>query len=265
MSLTKANNNSAPITAINSIAFPPFTSKGGILVGTSNYILSNVAVGSDGYLLTADSTQPTGIKWAAAPVSLPDQTSNSGKYLTTNGSTASWSYINTIGGSGTAGVAGTWNQTVTAPTATTQLNYEGYLYATKVYNAVFNDYAEYFEKADETVQPGDIISINKNGSGYVKSYGEYDNLVVGVYSDDFAQCIGGKGDGHDDENFIAVGMAGRVRIKVTGDINPGDLIVASSIPGVGMTGFKNGCIIGKALESHSGPEVSRIKCLILNA
>ena len=90
MSLTKVNNNSAPVTAINSISIPPFTTKGGILVGSSSYALVNLSVGIDGYLLTADSTQVAGIKWAPAPVSLPDQTSNSGKYLTTNGSTASW-------------------------------------------------------------------------------------------------------------------------------------------------------------------------------
>jgi hypothetical protein len=36
-----------------------------------------------------------GITWAAAPVSLPSQTGNSGKYLTTDGSTASWATITT--------------------------------------------------------------------------------------------------------------------------------------------------------------------------
>jgi hypothetical protein len=291
MSLTRINNNSSRITRVNNVYYPGDATKGGIFVGISGTDQINLPVGSDGYLLTADSTQTSGIKWAAAPVSLPAQTGNTGKYLTTDGTTASWasvvalptqtgnsgkilttdgtnaswSYLNSIGGSGVAGTAGTWNTTVTAPTGTTQLNYEGYLYATKVYNAVFNDYAEYFEKADNTVTPGDIISINKNGEGYVKSQGYCDNLVVGVYSDDYAQCIGGKGDGNDDINFISVGMAGRVRVKVTGNINPGDLLVSSEIPGVAVAGNKQGCVIGKALESHSGEEIHRIKCLILNA
>jgi len=37
--------------------------------------------------LTLSSGVPT---WAAAPISLPSQTGNSGKFLTTNGSSASW-------------------------------------------------------------------------------------------------------------------------------------------------------------------------------
>ena len=125
-------------------------------------------------------------------VALPTQTSNAGKFLTTDGTNASWTYTNAIGGSGTAGTAGTWNQTATAPTATTQLNFEGYLYATKVFNAVFNDYAEYFEKEDLTLEPGDVVSLGT--WGYIKSSGAFDKLVVGVYSDDYGHCIGGRGD-----------------------------------------------------------------------
>jgi hypothetical protein len=66
------------------------TTKGGIFVGTSTSAFTNLTVGTDGYLLTADSAQASGVKWAAAPVSLPTQTGNNGKYLTTDGSTASW-------------------------------------------------------------------------------------------------------------------------------------------------------------------------------
>ena len=43
--------------------------KGDLLVGTSNNNLDNLAVGSDGYVLTADSTSATfGLKWAALPL-----------------------------------------------------------------------------------------------------------------------------------------------------------------------------------------------------
>ena len=66
------------------------TTKGGINVGTGTSAFTNLTVGLDGYLLTADSAQTAGVKWAAAPVSLPTQTGNNGKYLTTDGSTASW-------------------------------------------------------------------------------------------------------------------------------------------------------------------------------
>lgn len=50
--------------------------KGDLLVGTSNNNLDNLIVGSDGYLLTADSTNATfGLKWAAPT---PASTSVSG-------------------------------------------------------------------------------------------------------------------------------------------------------------------------------------------
>lgn len=72
------------------------TTKGGIFVGNSTTAFTNVTVGTDGYLLTADSAQATGLKWAAAPVSLPSQASNSGKFLTTDGTSASWTTLNAL-------------------------------------------------------------------------------------------------------------------------------------------------------------------------
>ncbi len=47
---------------------------------------------NNGKLLTAGSTAGA-ISWEDAPVSLPTQTSHSGKYLTTNGSAASWAAV----------------------------------------------------------------------------------------------------------------------------------------------------------------------------
>lgn len=66
------------------------TTKGDILAATASATVARVGVGANDYILTADSTQSAGIKWAAAPISLPSQTGNSAKYLTTNGTTASW-------------------------------------------------------------------------------------------------------------------------------------------------------------------------------
>ena len=67
-----------------------FDAKGDLLVGTADDAVSRLAVGANGYLLTADSSEAKGIKWAAAPVSLPSQTGNTGKLLVTDGTTASW-------------------------------------------------------------------------------------------------------------------------------------------------------------------------------
>jgi hypothetical protein len=80
------------------------TNDAGYLTGISGQSiedLSDVATmtPSDGQLLTWDSSTS---KWNAedAPVSLPDQTGQSGNYLTTNGTVASWDALATVANSG---------------------------------------------------------------------------------------------------------------------------------------------------------------------
>jgi hypothetical protein len=80
---------------------------GDIVYASATNTLSKLSAGTDGYLLTLASGVPT---WAAAPISLPSQTGNNGKYLTTDGTTASWATLVVPIETGTA--------TLTANTAT---------------------------------------------------------------------------------------------------------------------------------------------------
>jgi hypothetical protein len=83
------------------------TAKGALITATAASTVSTLSVGSNGQVLTADSTEARGIKWAT-PSSLPSQTGNSGKYLSTDGTTTSW-----------AAAVATLNVTFNAQTSTT--------------------------------------------------------------------------------------------------------------------------------------------------
>ena len=64
--------------------------KGDLVVGTGSTTAAALSVGTDGYAVVADSTQTTGLAYKNI---VPSQTSNSGKYLTTDGTNTSWGTI----------------------------------------------------------------------------------------------------------------------------------------------------------------------------
>jgi hypothetical protein len=69
-----------------------YSAKGVILVGTGTGTYTAQTVGTNGQVLTANSAQADGVEWTTLNA-LPTQTGNSGKYLTTNGTAASWASI----------------------------------------------------------------------------------------------------------------------------------------------------------------------------
>lgn len=150
----------------------------------------------------------------------------------------------------------------------------GQVNASKVFNAVWNDYAELFERGEWT-EPGDIVmlDIDSDKEQYCIAKRNF-GPVIGVHSDTYAQLIGGEKvpDGQDTDHyvynaprFIPIGLAGRVKVKVTGNVKKGQRLCLSETPGVArsaINGFDDSYMIGIALEDHVGNDVDRIKMFI---
>ena len=180
---------------------------------------------------------------------------------------ATTDYLASTGGqvSGTLTVTG-------AVQMNSNLNVTGNITGAKVYGAVWNDYAEWFEKknsADE-FEPGDILAWNDNG--VVKANQFNAGSVVGVYSNSYGHILGGEDLENMEDNhakFVPVGLVGRLDVKVTGRVSCGDLITVSNIDGIGKAVSRAesvpGTIIGKALENKETNEVGKIKIMIMLA
>lgn len=113
----------------------------------------------------------------------------------------------------------------------------------RVFNAVYNDYAEFFPRGEAT-EPGDIVMLDMNSDKeqYVKAYRTNKvNSVIGIHSNEFGHLIGGENppDGsnyldHNIKKYIPVGLAGRCMAKIIGPAIKGAPVYLSNMPGVGI-------------------------------
>jgi len=70
--------------------------KGDLIGASGNDTPARVAVGADGQVLVADSTQPTGLKWAPSPSGLPPVAGHEGHWLKVVGGAAVWEQANYV-------------------------------------------------------------------------------------------------------------------------------------------------------------------------
>lgn len=132
-----------------------------------------------------------------------------------------------------------------APSSTTVGKYDGYFYATRVYNAVYNDYAELFHCV-RPVSVGHLAYATKEG---VTCTGK-SKTAIGIVSDCYGHLLGGEGN-PDDPNFVPIAVAGRVPLEIKGNIEIGDMVQATK-NGLGKKAHKftnRNKIIGKVVGS----------------
>ena len=144
----------------------------------------------------------------------------------------------------------------------------GDITGTRVFNAVYNDYAEWFERGDDA-EVGHIIALDETSAQerYVKATNK-SKVIVGICTGNYAHIIGGEyNDNYETYNlkkFIPVSLAGRVPVYVKGTVHVGDFIIPTDAPGIGKASKeRTGGAVGIALEQNLDSEIKKVKVLVI--
>ena len=133
----------------------------------------------------------------------------------------------------------------------------------RVLNAVYMDLAEAYIPGEE-LEPGDIVELRYDGKVY-KAYNEHmiNSTIVGVVSDEYASCFGATKEELETGSKVAVGLIGKVHVKINGQCNIG-MKVEAFHNGVGQASYCNSGsrLIGKCLEQKTSTGVDKVLCLI---
>jgi len=145
------------------------------------------------------------------------------------------------------GSAGTFQANQSSPTGTAVLGYNGYFYATRVYNAVWNDLAEFFlSHAPKII--GKVYSIGDDGKvNFSNKYG--DSKVVGVCTGTPAFLMKTE---YENQGGVPIALSGTVDVQICCSIKRGEMLTSSTF---GMAkkanwfikAFRRDAIIGKAM------------------
>lgn len=109
------------------------------------------------------------------------------------------------------------------------------------------DLAEYYS-ADKIYIPGTVLEFG--GDKEVTLAGPESNKIAGVVSHEPAYVLNGNIEA---EYPVMIALAGRVKVKVTGWVSKGDMLVSAG-KGLAKTSIMNpkiGTVIGKAIENKS--------------
>ncbi len=134
----------------------------------------------------------------------------------------------------------------------------GTLTAAKVYNAVYNDYAEFFPRGGDT-QRGDIIALDETTGK--EQYGRATSS---------SQCGRTLSPGDDIlktnlPTYIPVALAGRVPVRMYGKARKGGWVIPSEMPGVGRMALPGESLtqtVGQIVREDTAENVRLVKIIV---
>lgn len=131
----------------------------------------------------------------------------------------------------------------------------------KATSAQYADVAEcYLADCD---YPTGTVLVFGGSQEVTQSQIDHTTAIAGTVSDQPAYVMN---SGLTGEHVATVALLGRVPVRVIGTIRPGDLLVASELPGIATSLVRNryqpGCVIGKALESYDSEREGRIEAVV---
>lgn len=136
----------------------------------------------------------------------------------------------------------------------------GTLTASRVYNATYMDLAEGYIPG-EKLEAGDIVELRLDGKVYKASSNNNNATIVGVISNEYAHCLGATEEELLNGTKVAVGLIGKIHVKIKGKCNIGEKITVNK-NGIGTVNNKSNLIVGKCLESKTTENEEKILCLI---
>jgi hypothetical protein len=155
------------------------------------------------------------------------------------------------------------NQTPSIRTAATAFSFDA---ATNVLTvtattARYADLAEMYT-SDADYPPGTVLAFDGEQEVTISSY-SHCYKIAGVVSTNPAHIMN---SGIEGEFTIALALSGRVPCSVVGNIEKGDVLVSSDIPGVAtaidLTKYRPGVVIGKAVQPYNSDQVGVIEVVV---
>ena len=127
------------------------------------------------------------------------------------------------------------------------LTAKGDIYARRVYNVVYMDIAEGYIPGEE-LEAGDIVAMHEDGKVYKAV--SINDCIVGVVSNEYANCFGASEEEILAGEKVAVGMIGKIHVKIKGPVRLGQRVsIAPFDAGVGCANWMNNNNIGQVLET----------------